>query len=182
MPTRTSATVRTDDTGSGPRHLPAIDIDDQRVGRPGLRAAGLPRPGSAVPRPASAATSPARGSTGRRRADRSEVRAGQRLGGADRLDELRSGVTSLRRTSRTCSSRSRRSSSSTSACTPSGSRTGPATSTAAAGTAVSHRVRAVLRHARPATLPQMNMMAIPGEEPPQIECNEDAGLPDDDVD
>ena len=30
------------------------------------------------------------------------------------------------------------------------------------------------------SLPQMDVMAFSGEEPPQIECNEDAGLPDED--
>lgn len=45
--------------------------------------------------------------------------------------------------------------------------------------AIGHRA-ALSFDMRGSSLPQMNMMAISGEEPPQIECNEDAGLPDDD--
>ena len=40
--------------------------------------------------------------------------------------------------------------------------------------------RALLRPARPAPARRSSVMATSGEEPPQIECNEDAGLPDDD--
>ncbi len=35
--------------------------------------------------------------------------------------------------------------------------------------------RALLRHARDTPSAQLDLMAFPGEEPPQIECNEDAG-------
>ena len=154
------------------RHVPALDLDESEWDDPDYMLLALlgrddplgPRecasePGEAVDRtPPAARSSSARPGVPIPRTATTSGRGSRRCG----------------RTSRTCATRSTRSPSSTSACSPSGCRSSPATSFRTRRGGLVHR-SALSFDMTGDRLPSYDVLAFPGEEPPQIECNEDAG-------